>query len=46
MLIGAGFLQLLTTFHFGPLQVFIALGVTLAALAIALRATRAVTARA
>jgi LPLT family lysophospholipid transporter-like MFS transporter len=40
MLLGAGFLQLLTGFNFTPAQVFVALGTTLLALAIALRVTR------
>lgn len=40
MLIGAGFLQLLTSFNLTPAQVFVALAVTLFALAIALRISR------
>lgn len=46
MLIGAGFLQLLTMLHLGPLAVFVVLGVTVAVLALALRATRLIPARA
>ncbi len=42
MLLGAGFLQLLTRFGFTPGRVFIALAATLAALAFALRFSRAV----
>lgn len=40
MLVGAGFLQLLTKFGFNANQVFITLGVTLALAALALRFTR------
>jgi hypothetical protein len=40
MLIGAGFLELLSRFAFTPGQVFIALAATLALLAVALRVAR------